>query len=242
MMNGVPIVLPARVSGGGVTMQTTTSRLSAEGMFVRSLLPPKEGASVSVQLMLPGVARPVEFKGTVSERILSGKVAREAGFIMRFGDLSREASDHLDVLLRSRGQAGVPAAMRPQREAVVPAAVRPQGEAGADPGRRAFPRVQMRFRVGWTTSRDFLDAVSENISRGGIFVATPTPPELQETVELLLALPDGLAPARLQAEVVQRTTPEEAKRSGRSAGMGLQFIGADDDFQSRLDNCIEGLS
>jgi uncharacterized protein (TIGR02266 family) len=101
--------------------------------------------------------------------------------------------------------------------------------------------VAVRLRIGWASQREFLAVYSENISQGGVFVATPAPPPLREVIELQLDLPDGEPPARTQAEVVQRITVEEARASGRVAGAGLQFIGSDDDFRRRLDACIEKL-
>ncbi|HET9752997.1 MAG TPA: PilZ domain-containing protein, partial [Myxococcales bacterium] len=109
------------------------------------------------------------------------------------------------------------------------------------PVERGFPRVQARLQVGWSSAREFLVAYSENISRGGIFVATQNPPPLRETVELLLELPDGKPPARTHAEVVQCVTAEQALATGRTAGAGLQFIGGDEDFRRRIDACIEHL-
>ena len=57
----------------------------------------------------------------------------------------------------------------------------------------------------------------------------------------LLELPDKQGPAKTQAQVVQRTTPQEARAEGRVAGAGLQFVGSDDSFRARLDACIEHL-
>jgi hypothetical protein len=46
---------------------------------------------------------------------------------------------------------------------------------------------------------------------------------------------------KTQAEVVHRVTPEEARASGRRAGAGLQFVGANDEFRQRLDACVAAL-
>jgi uncharacterized protein (TIGR02266 family) len=96
--------------------------------------------------------------------------------------------------------------------------------------------------VGWTSARDFLVAYSENISRGGIFIATDNPPALREVVELSIQLPDGKPPVTTKAEVVHSLTLERARSTGRVAGAGLQFIGGTDDFRQRLDECISALS
>jgi uncharacterized protein (TIGR02266 family) len=221
----IPLVVPVAFSGGGLSMQTTTSRISAEGVFIRSLVPPKEGARITLSLSLPGSPRPVNASGLVAPLADAGK--GERGFWIRFEPLSEEARSFLDALLRSRGAAGVG---RP-----------PPPDATGD-GARTYARVPARFRVGWTSARDFLIAYSENISRGGIFIATDNPPALREVVELSIQLPDGKPPVRTKAEVVHSLTPERARATGRVAGAGLQFIGGTDDFRHRLDECISALS
>ncbi|HWT86863.1 MAG TPA: PilZ domain-containing protein [Myxococcales bacterium] len=226
MSSTLPLVIPIRFSGGGLTMQTTTSRIGAESVFVRSLISPKEGSRVVMSLSLPGSARPLDATGTVAARGI--EAAKDHGFWVRFDPLSEEARSFLEVVLRSKGVAS------PPRQAQRAAAPR------ADGG-RAYARVPARVRVGWKTSREFLVAHSENISRGGIFIASDNPPPLREVLELSLDLPDGKGPVKTHAEVVHRVTPEEARASGRKAGAGLQFVGANDDFRQRLDACVAAL-
>lgn len=192
-------------------MHTTTSRLGPEAAFVRGVVSPKEGARVELFLTLPTVSAPVKIEGTVSERT----AGQESGFLAKFDPLKPEVARYLLPLLESRGLA-------------------PQ------PSQRSFERVKARIQVGWSSPKEFLVAYSENISRGGIFVATRRPPELREVVELLLELPDGQAPAKTLAAVVQRITEEQAA-GGRVPGAGLQFVGGDDEFRRRLDACIEHL-
>jgi uncharacterized protein (TIGR02266 family) len=225
----LPMVVPVRFSGGGLSMQTTSSRIGSEGVFVRCLVSPKEGARVTVALTLPGIPRPMEAAGTVTERAHGNAPGKESGFWVQFEALSGEARAALDALLRDRGMGPAPAAAR-QTPPAPPARTE-----------RGFPRVQTRLQVGWSSPREFLVAYSENISRGGIFVATQNPPPVREMVELLLELPDGQAPAKTNAEVVQCVSAEQAKATGRTAGAGLQFIGGDEDFRRRVDACIEHL-
>ncbi len=207
-------------------MQTTISRIGAEGMFVRSLVSPKDGAQMSLNLSLPGAARPLEVKGTVGPR--PAEAGKDPGFWVGFDDLPDEARGFLNGLLRSKGVTGVP-----RKRPVQP----PPAEAG-----RAWPRVPARLRVGWTSSKDFLSAYSKNISRGGIFIATDNPPALREVVELSVELPDGKPPVKTHAEVVHCVPPAQARKTGTIAGAGLQFLDASDDFRERLDACIEALS
>ena len=220
----IPLVVPIRFSGGGITMQATTSRIGAERLFVRAPLSPKEGSRVTLSLSLPGSARPLDATGLVAPS--GAEPARDHGFWVRFDQVSQDVRAFLEALLRSKGVASPPQAQRP-------AAPRTDG--------RTYARVPARLRVGWKTSREFLVAHSENISRGGIFIASDHPPPLREILELSLDLPDGKGPVKTQAEVVHRVTPEEARADGRRAGAGLQFVGSDDEFRQRLDACVAAL-
>ena len=84
-------------------MQTTTSRIGAESVFVRSLISPKEGSRVMLSLSLPGSPRPLDATGTVAASELGA--AREHGFWVQFDQISEEARAFLEVLLRSKSVA-----------------------------------------------------------------------------------------------------------------------------------------
>lgn len=210
-------------------MHTTTSRMNAESAFLRCMVTPKDGSTVTLHFSLPTTLQPVEIAGTVKQPFVAGSQARETGFWVVFDELRPEAREELESFLGSKGawRTRSPAPARP-------ALVEPPGS------KRVFARVPARFEVRWASTHEFLVAYSENLSRGGIFVATSTPPALRETVELSLQLPDGKGLARTQAEVVQRVTVEQAGPHG-VAGAGLQFVGSDDEFRQRLDACIEHL-
>src|SRR5438105_121927 len=149
-MESLPLVVPIRFSGGGLTMQTTTSRMGMTGAFVRCLVGPKQGAEVALEITLPGGAPAVPLRGTVIETVPIGSKGKEAGFWVQF--------------------------------------------ASSD-----------------------------------------------SAIESFLVKKGGLQLARPHAQVIQRTTADEAKRAGRTAGAGLQFIGGDDEFRRRLDACIDNL-
>lgn len=242
-MESLPIVVPVRFSGGGLTMQTTTSRMGLTGAFVRCLVGPKQGVEVALEITLPGGAPAVKLRGTVTETVPIGTKGKEAGFWVQFAS----SDSALESFLVKKGGLQLarpppPAAAAPPAAAVAPPAAAAPAPAAIDPPRsRVFPRLRTRLRVSWATPREFLVAYSDNISMGGVFIATNTPPAMGEVVELSLDLPDGEAPARTHAQVIQRTTAEEAKRAGRIAGAGLQFIGGDDEFRRRLDACIDNL-
>ncbi len=222
-MDTHPIVMPVRFAGGGLAMQTTTSRFGLLGAFVRSLVSPKLRTEVLLVFTLPAGDQ-VEVHGLCVEQVPPGTPRRDAGFAVKFTSMAPLGKNHIEELVRTlEAQPKVPTPTPPH--------ARP----------RAFPRLRTRLQVGWASPREFLVAYSENISRGGIFVSTQSPPDLGESVELLLELPDEKPPARTQAEVVQRITVAESALSGRQPGAGLQFVGADDEFRQRLDDCLEHL-
>jgi uncharacterized protein (TIGR02266 family) len=232
MPETIKLVVPVKFSGGGLSMQTTSSRFGAKGMFVRSLVSPKQGSRLTLAFSLPGSPRPLDATGTVTAP--PEQFGRETGFWVQFDELSDDARVFLDVVLRSRGVAGPG---RPEHDEKA----RPEQPVRAEQ-RRAYARVTARFEVGWKSSREFLQSYSENISRGGIFIVTDTPPPLREIVELQIALPDGHPPVKATAEVVHSVSPAEARRRGIRPGAGLQFLDTTDEFRTRLDACIEALS
>src|SRR5258705_6868784 len=133
MSSTIPLVVPIRFSGGGLTMQSTTNRIGAESVFVRSLISPKEGSRVMLSLSLPGSARPLDATGTVAAPGI--EAAKDRGFWVRFDQLSEEARSFLEVVLRSKGVTSPPR----------------QGQRAAAPradGGRAYARVPARVRVG----------------------------------------------------------------------------------------------
>src|SRR3954469_4700606 len=143
----IKLVVPVKFVGGGLSMQTTTSRIGAAGMFLRSLVTPKAGARMELKISLPGSARPLDASAVVAQ---GPEASQDRGFWVQFETLSDDARAFLDAILRSKG---VPGPGRPQPPPTP--AVRPERA-------RAYDRLAARLRVGWTSSRDFLSAYSQN--------------------------------------------------------------------------------
>src|SRR5712692_9286236 len=77
-----PIVFPIRVAAGSAIVQTTTREVSADGVFVCSLRPPKPGTQVSLKLYLPGGPQAEEAAAVVGE----WRSAPEGGYWAEFVD------------------------------------------------------------------------------------------------------------------------------------------------------------
>jgi hypothetical protein len=141
----------------------------------------------------------------------------DEGFRATFTDLSETARGHIRSALNASGE-------------VEPVHIEPLEHEN----RRYLPRYLDRLHVvmGADGEHETL-----NVSGSGMFVQTETPPEIDQIVQLILAFPDGASPAQAQAIVLRQVRPG----SGHPAGVGVQFIAADDDFRERLDSYLESL-
>lgn len=224
-MDRAPIVFPIRFATRNVAVQTTTSELAPDGVFVRCLESPPAGTAVAMRLHLPGARTPLEVDGEVRE---VAPAQGEAGFWAEFVNLGEAGKAQIAELLSRRKVSGT----------------LPQGAAPADPQedpRRAFPRHSARFAVRFATVQDFVLEYAANISAGGVFVQTAAPPPLKTVVRVEMELPGSGTPVPARGIVVHRITAEEAQARGTPPGMGVQFLDADDRFRERIDAAIDSI-
>ena len=224
-MSRVPVVFPIRFATRNAAVQTTTRELSAKGVSVRCLEPPLKGTLIAMKLYLPGRRDGLAAQGLVREVTPGG----DAGFWADFHQLGMTEHAEIVELLARRERA---AAAKP----IGAIAVQP---LSADDARRAFPRIPARFAVRFATVQDFVLEYAANISAGGVFVHSPNPPPLKSIVRVEMQLPGDGPPVPARGVVVHRVSREEAEARGTLPGMGVQFMDADDDFRSRIDEAIE---
>ena len=223
-MERAPFVFPIRFATRNAAVQTTTRELSKSGVFIRCLEPPPLGTVLSMKLYLPGSADGLVVEGVVREL---ARPEEEAGFWAEFNGIEAHQRAQIAEVLARRERAS-------EAKPIGAVAVKP-----FDDPRRAFPRHAARFAVRFATVQDFVLEYAANISAGGVFVQTESPLELKTIVRVEMELPGGgdLVPAR--GMVVHRVTSEEAKARGTIAGMGVQFMDADDKFRERIDGAID---
>lgn len=80
----------------------------------------------------------------------------------------------------------------------------------------------------------------ENISKGGLFVATSDPPPLRSRVDVHIDAPAGRV--TLSAEVVHILDASAAQALGMEPGVGLQFLGLDDKMTKVIERYVEGIA
>ena len=224
-MERAPLVFPIRFASGDMAVQTTTRALSDRGVLVRCLEPPPSGTALEIRLYLPGAREAVLLSGVVREHSNGG----EPGFWADFVETSEAQRRKIGEVIARRERAS---------EAV------PIGAIALHPHedpRRAFPRYNARFAVRFTDVQDFVLEYAANISAGGVFVQTDNPPPLKTVVQVEMELPGGAGAVPARGMVVHRVTRQEAEEKGTMAGMGVQFMDADDQFRQRMDDAIAHL-
>ena len=87
--------------------------------------------------------------------------------------------------------------------------------------RRRFRRIDIEVRVDLRSENNFFTGFSENVSEGGLFVATEAPHPMGSIMEVTLSLM-GSDPMTLQGEVSWIRPPHA--RGGLPAGFGLRFF------------------
>lgn len=229
-MNSSPFVFPVRFVAEGHAVQTTSRALSDEEIDVRCLRPPHVGARVSMALYLPGASQPEVAVGLVCNTHEASEGPTKAGFRARFLAVHPDARARIIALLTKQ---------------LTQKALPEPGDSSEQPGPgregRAFPRFPVRFRVRFLTPFDFVSEYANNISAGGVYIETRTPPEMQSTVSVVLELPDLGPPISAIALVVHRVTVAGSQVSGEPPGCGVQFIDTSDGFRDRIDRYIDQL-
>jgi type IV pilus assembly protein PilZ len=216
-VEAAPMVFPVRYVSEGAAIQTTSRGLSSEGIAVRSLIPPRVGARVSLALYLPGNPKPEVAVGIVSAATRARPVP--AGFWVQFTAIDTAARERITGLVIERARQ-----MRDSRSD------------------RGFQRFHTQFTVRFRTAREFVREHAENISRGGVFIQTESPPQVDEVITVQLELPDGGPIATSSGLIMHRVTVAEAEQNGLIPGIGVQFLDADDRFRERIDRYIAQLS
>gem|GEM_PF-1042128 len=102
-------------------------------------------------------------------------------------------------------------------------------------------RFEMILRVTFETPEEIFNEYTNNISHGGMFIATRNPPQLDMEVEVQLFLGCRLEFVQARARVVHIVTDEMAEKIGLNPGIGIQFTGFIGDSEKRFSEFISDL-
>ncbi len=102
--------------------------------------------------------------------------------------------------------------------------------------RREFDRKPTRLRVDFRSEQSLHRAVIRNLSRGGVFVATPFAAEVGTTLILLLQIQDTGESVEVPGVVVTNNVADGF--STARMGMGVRFEGLSEQQQEWVDSLL----
>jgi uncharacterized protein (TIGR02266 family) len=106
--------------------------------------------------------------------------------------------------------------------------------AAADADRRRAPRVLVDLEVDYASEDNYLFAYITDISATGIFVRTTSPEGPGTHLNLRFAADDGFSPIECEGEVIWVNPYRPGAPDNLHPGMGIRFVGLDDDLRQRL--------
>jgi hypothetical protein len=213
-----PVNLAVTVRWGGRDRRRSAVDVSAEGMFVESPDQPPPGQLIQIVAVLPG--------GTVMrglcavERAVSPDEATFCGgmpgiglrFLLMDGGLEKRWSAYLHQLYAGTLPEPEDELDRPEHRIDDPSAIKLT--------RRRQPRKLVRFRVRMNSKGSLRDFYTQNVSRGGMFIAHSRPLEPGAVLSLYVVHPVTGCEFALQAQV--RWNRKKSPFS--DAGMGVQLL------------------
>ena len=127
------------------------------------------------------------------------------------------------------GKSSVDARNRATGEAVF---TRIEPEPASRPGRRADARYSVDLDVSIGSEHNFYAGFAENLSSGGVFVATHLLKPVGEEIQFSIHLPEMNAAVTGVGEV--RWVREYNERSDLPPGMGIRFLKLDDSAEALI--------
>jgi len=107
-----------------------------------------------------------------------------------------------------------------------------------DQGRRSSVRVKARLKVRFKNAESFINEYTHNISKGGLFIRTQKPCQINDKVEVILILPETNEEIKALGEVIHIVPPEKANEQ-TPAGMGLQLLELKDEDRAKIEEFIK---
>jgi uncharacterized protein (TIGR02266 family) len=110
-------------------------------------------------------------------------------------------------------------------------------QRGPDREQRQSPRIETRMRVEFKSAEHFRDATVKNLSRGGVFVATPFAAEVG--TELILRIHIRATGEDLEVPGVVVSNNLGETQTASNFGMGVRFENLTDEQCKSLDALYE---
>lgn len=102
-----------------------------------------------------------------------------------------------------------------------------------------FSRVDLEAEVGLESESNFYTGLTQDISSGGLFVATHQTRPVGDRLVLKFALPGRPAPITVEAEVRWVRQPTSIGAGDGTPGMGLQFVNITPEDKAAINTFIQ---
>jgi uncharacterized protein (TIGR02266 family) len=205
-----------------VEKSSTTTQAATAGIHIAVERLGAAIASLQVAERESGIAHPatelIAHTLAVLYPVAQARLRQRRAVVLEPGSV---ASDSL------RGLANVPPA--PEASGRPRPSLMPHAEK-----RSSGARVFLEVDIGLLSDSNFYTGLSQDLSRGGLFVATYQPKPAGTTVRVYFVLPDG---HEVNADGVVRWTREESDDS--PPGMGIAFQTLQDDDQRAIERFCE---
>jgi len=203
------------------TMTAQTRDISTGGVFLCTTSPEPIGTLLLIALRLPG-DREVRLAGRVVHHLKA--LGMGIQFLVYEGDGEKALQSYIESLA-----AGAPPPALP----ITPPA--PDQITTGPLGRRVFQRVSLRTAVGFQSENNFYTGLADNVSEGGLFVATADVKPLGTPVALRFRLAVDAGPAIVVNGEV-RWVREVRLGPDSPAGMGIRFLDLKDADRRRIED------
>jgi type IV pilus assembly protein PilZ len=110
----------------------------------------------------------------------------------------------------------------------------------ADADRRSHPRSLIELKVTYKRLNTFFHDYTRNISKGGTFIRTERPLDVDTEFLFKLLVPELVEPLTLKGKVKWVVTRDDAE-APEGPGMGIQFLYETDEDRLRVEATVERL-
>ena len=104
--------------------------------------------------------------------------------------------------------------------------------------RRANARIELEVEVGLETDNNFYTGLTQDISNGGLFVATSVLYRVGQHITVRFTLPGRREPIRAETEVRWLRDPH-TMRTELPGGIGLRFVELETEAQTAITDFLK---
>jgi len=111
------------------------------------------------------------------------------------------------------------------------------GVKDRDEDRRGSVRVPLKLRIGFETYGEIRECLMTNLSRGGVFISTPSPLPLGTSLQIWIRIEESGQELEISGEVASHNSGPGLLTE--ELGMGVRFVRMTEEQEKAVDNLYE---